>query len=54
MIRVEDLEEVKEEIEKVRKKLEILLSDTSNYSSGQILEISKDLDKLIVKYFKTK
>lgn len=54
VIIIDSLEEIKIEIENLRKKLGHLLEHTDNFNSVKILEISRDLDKLILKYFKIK
>jgi uncharacterized protein YjaG (DUF416 family) len=54
VITVDSLEEIKVEIENVRKKLGQLLEHSDNFNTVKILEISRDLDKLILKYFQIK
>lgn len=54
MIIVDSLPEIKTEIEKLRKNLDKLMEEADNYNSSKILELSRDLDKLILKYFRIK
>jgi hypothetical protein len=54
VITVDSLEEIKVEIENLRKKLGHILEHSDNFNSVKILEISRDLDKLILKYFQIK
>ena len=51
---VDRLDEIKIEIEKLRKMLENLLEDDNNFNSVKILNLSRALDKLILKYFESK
>jgi hypothetical protein len=54
VITVDSLEQIKVEIENLRKKLGHILEHSDNFNSVKILEISRDLDKLILKYFQIK
>ncbi len=44
------MEKTKEDMEKLREELKILLNNQDSYFEGKVLEVSQELDNLIYEY----